>query len=237
LLCGARPSVAGHKQHGHLAANQIGRERWKSIELTLGKAVFDGHVLAFDVTGFLEALQKRGDLLAQRFARSSAQEADHGLCALLRGRRERPRCRRAAEQRDDLAPFHSITSSASSRRRPRERSAAQLSRARGGDFSVCAMLLLIAAIGTTRMACDEGRQAFTPPRGPFSLHQLVAPAPIGPPSHWIFKGFVQMARRQRAERWAEYRRQRDEAERRQRVTVITEFAAGDPEATMGSASV
>jgi hypothetical protein len=36
------------------------------------------------------------------------------------------------------------------------------------------MLLLIAAIGTTRMACDEGRQVFTPPRGPFSLHPLVA---------------------------------------------------------------
>jgi len=52
--------------------------------------------------------------------------------------------------------------------------AARLSRERGGDFSVCAMLLLIAAIGTTWMACDEGRQAFTPPRGPFSLHPLVA---------------------------------------------------------------
>jgi len=43
---------------------------------------------------------------------------------------------------------------------------------------VCAMLLLIAAIGTTRMACDEGRQAFTPPRGPFSLHPLVALVPV-----------------------------------------------------------
>ena len=31
---------------------------------------------------------------------------------LLRARRERPRRRRAAEQRDELAPFHSITSSA-----------------------------------------------------------------------------------------------------------------------------
>jgi hypothetical protein len=51
---------------------------------------------------------------------------------------------------------------------------AAVARARGGDFSVCAMLLLIAAIGTTRMACDKGRQAFTPPRGPFSLHPLVA---------------------------------------------------------------
>src|SRR5215471_11365719 len=76
-------------------------------------------------------------------------------------------------------PHHSITSLAISRRRARERSAARLSRARGGDFSVCAMLLLIAAIGTTRMACDEGRQAFTPPRGPFSLNPLVAPVPVG----------------------------------------------------------
>jgi hypothetical protein len=41
-----------------------------------------------------------------------------------------------------------------------------------------------------------------------------------------------MARKQRAEQWAEHRRQRDEAERRQRVMVITEFDAGDPDATM-----
>jgi hypothetical protein len=41
-----------------------------------------------------------------------------------------------------------------------------------------------------------------------------------------------MARKQRAEQWAEYRRQRDEEERRQRGAVITEFDAGDPEATM-----
>jgi len=33
-------------------------------------------------------------------------------------------------------------------------------------------------------------------------------------------------------KWAEYRRQRDEEERRQRVMVITEFDAGDPDATM-----
>jgi hypothetical protein len=31
---------------------------------------------------------------------------------LLRARRERPRSRRTAEQRDEIAPFHSITSSA-----------------------------------------------------------------------------------------------------------------------------
>jgi hypothetical protein len=41
-----------------------------------------------------------------------------------------------------------------------------------------------------------------------------------------------MARKQRAEQWAEYRRQREEEERRKRVAVIAEFVAGEPEATM-----
>jgi hypothetical protein len=41
-----------------------------------------------------------------------------------------------------------------------------------------------------------------------------------------------MARKQRAEQRAEHQRQRDEEGRRQRVMVITEFDAGDPEATM-----
>jgi hypothetical protein len=37
-----------------------------------------------------------------------------------------------------------------------------------------------------------------------------------------------MARKQRAEQWADHRRQRDEEERRQGVMVITEFDTGDP---------
>jgi hypothetical protein len=39
--------------------------------------------------------------------------------ALLRTRRKRPRCNRAAEQRDDPAAVHSITSSASASNVPR----------------------------------------------------------------------------------------------------------------------
>src|SRR5260370_27255889 len=37
---------------------------------------------------------------------------DGAQCVWLRARRERPRCRRTAEQRHELAPPHSITSSA-----------------------------------------------------------------------------------------------------------------------------
>src|SRR5262249_61276464 len=97
---------------------------------------------------------------------------------------DRPPRRRDAVQLDALPDPDPVRSSAGSRGRPRHRSAARLSRARGGDFSVCAMLPLIAAIGTTWMACDEGRKAFPPPRGPVSLHPLVARGPrfvSGPP--------------------------------------------------------
>jgi hypothetical protein len=37
-----------------------------------------------------------------------------------------------------------------------------------------------------------------------------------------------MARKQRAQQWADHRQQRDEEERRQRVMVITVFDAGEP---------
>src|SRR5215471_5089089 len=66
---------------------------------------------------------------------------------------------------------------------------------------------------------------FTPIRGAGARIRVRA-------SRWTFKGFVQMARKQRAKQWAEHRRQRDEEEQQNRVMVITEFDAGDPEATM-----
>ena len=44
--------------------------------------------------------------------RPAAEKPDHRHRRLLRARRERPRRRRAAEQRDELAAPHSITSSA-----------------------------------------------------------------------------------------------------------------------------
>jgi hypothetical protein len=48
--------MAPAKNHGHLAANQIGCQCRKSIELVLSPAVFDRHVAALDVAGFAEAL-------------------------------------------------------------------------------------------------------------------------------------------------------------------------------------
>src|SRR5262249_19222961 len=79
-----------------------------------GPARVDPHVAADAPARLLETLQERPDAgLKFRIVRSRGQEnADetHPL-ALLRARRERPR-RSAAEQRDERAAFHSITSSA-----------------------------------------------------------------------------------------------------------------------------
>src|SRR5262245_60223066 len=59
-------------------------------------------------------MERRHAGLSFRIVRSEVHEhtdASHAP-GLLRSRRERPRTCRAAEQRDELAPLHSITSSA-----------------------------------------------------------------------------------------------------------------------------
>src|SRR5262249_60048913 len=114
---GCRRCAAGRNDCGHLAAHQFGRQRWQSVVLTLRRAVFDCDAVALDISGFVEALQERAEVAIINM--HAAEIPDHWHRRLLRPRRERPRCRRAAEQRDELATFHlrghSITSSASSR--------------------------------------------------------------------------------------------------------------------------
>src|SRR5262249_25329468 len=74
---------------------------------------YDRYVIALDIAGVLEALAKSAQTVLNSLRRSVIKEADHRHRRLLRARRERPRGDRAAEQRDELAPFHhSITLSA-----------------------------------------------------------------------------------------------------------------------------
>src|SRR6516225_88383 len=78
--------------------------------------VFDRHVLTLDITCFAEGVAERGHVACHRIGRSEVYEPDDGHRRLLRARRERPRDRSAAEQRDELAALHccshSINSSA-----------------------------------------------------------------------------------------------------------------------------
>src|SRR5262249_48722280 len=75
------------------------------------EAILDHHILAFDVTGFGKTATECVHEVCGRSGRLCAEIPHHRHCRLLRARRERPR-RRASEQRDEVAPFHSITSSA-----------------------------------------------------------------------------------------------------------------------------
>src|SRR5262245_54356576 len=72
--------------------------------------VLHRYVLALEVAGFVEALAERGG--KGRIRCSGIGESDDRRRWLLRPRRERPRRCRAAEERDEVAAHHSITSSA-----------------------------------------------------------------------------------------------------------------------------
>src|SRR5262245_23519840 len=96
----------------HLTAYQIGCEVGQSVGLVLRPAILDRHILALDVAGFTKALPKCGQIACTISKRRAAEEPDHRWRSLLRARRERPRGRRTADERDELAPPHSITSSA-----------------------------------------------------------------------------------------------------------------------------
>src|SRR6516164_4727595 len=75
-------------------------------------AVFDRYILALDIASFGQAPTEGGSHRRVRPGRRTVEKPDHRHPRLLRARRERPRRRRAAEERDELAAFHSITSSA-----------------------------------------------------------------------------------------------------------------------------
>ena len=100
--------------HGDPPANQFGRQRRQPIELSLGPAVFDRHVLALDIAALLQGLAKYAQIVrVRRVRRCGAEEPNHRHRRLLPARRQRPCGRCAAEQRDELAAgSHSITSSA-----------------------------------------------------------------------------------------------------------------------------
>src|ERR1700746_3181036 len=90
--------------HRHLMAYQIGCEVGQSVGLVLRPAILDRHILALDVAGFTKALPKCGQIACTISKRRAAEDPDHRWRSLLRARRERPRGRRAAEQRDEIAP-------------------------------------------------------------------------------------------------------------------------------------
>ena len=96
-----------------LSADELGRDLGQSLDAPLRPTILDRDGTALDPAEFAQTLDKRCRALALSRCCSPAQDADGRQSArLLSARRDRPRGRRAAEQRDELAPVHSITSSA-----------------------------------------------------------------------------------------------------------------------------
>src|SRR5438128_321094 len=102
------------KDHIGLQGDQLFRER---LRLSAGgrKATIDANIAVRRPSEPFERFAKRRKALADFrvvFGVNHEQtDASHSL-GLLRSRRERPSDRCTADKRDELAPFHSITSSA-----------------------------------------------------------------------------------------------------------------------------
>src|SRR5262245_2815663 len=127
--------------------------------MALQPVVLNHYVLAFDVAGFVEAFAEGGGLAHAGLGRSIGDEAHDRHCLLLRPRRERPRRRRAAEQRDELAPFHSITSSA--------RASSVAGTSRPSALAVCRLMT-----NSNLVDCSTGRLAGF---APFRIRPVYTP--------------------------------------------------------------
>src|SRR5215510_484176 len=97
--------------HGNLSARKLGSQPGQALVLIIAVAIVDHHVAAFEVALLGQTLSKNPDERLRQPARG--KKGHHWTGGLLRSRRERPCCRRAAEQRNEVATPHSITSSAS----------------------------------------------------------------------------------------------------------------------------
>src|SRR5262245_28772144 len=80
--------------------------------MSLRPAILDRHVAAVGPSELAQSPHESGGPVAPGRGRTDAEESDdRPFAGLLRPRGDRPR-RRAAEQRDEVAASHSITSSA-----------------------------------------------------------------------------------------------------------------------------
>src|SRR5215475_982939 len=97
--------------------DELGDDLRRAFGASLPPAILDRDGLTLDPTEFAQSLNKGGGPLGLGRRRGPAKQSNGRQLHLLRTRRERPRGRRAAEQRDELAAAaHSITSSASASR-------------------------------------------------------------------------------------------------------------------------
>src|SRR5260221_7225475 len=105
-----RVRVADRQEHVDLARRELAIVSFVAFDIRRLDVV-ECEVAAFLITQFGHSFEKIG--IDRRLPGLNANKADtQHLLWLLRARRERPSRSRAAEKRNELATFHSITSSA-----------------------------------------------------------------------------------------------------------------------------
>src|SRR5262249_37202325 len=127
---------------------ELTRQRRETIQAPFGVAVFHFEVAPLDVAEVAHPEQKLAaqvDRYRVRPPRRIEIAEPHDF-RLLRVRRKRPCSSRAAEERDELAPFHSITSSA--------RKSTEGGMVRSRDFAV-----LRFTANSNFVGCSTGRSA------------------------------------------------------------------------------
>ncbi len=93
-----------------LAAQQFTGHGRQPIVLALCKAILDPQVASLNIACLREALSERRSVGGSCCLQERAKKSDHWHRRLLRPRIERPSGGSAAKQRDEVAPYHSITS-------------------------------------------------------------------------------------------------------------------------------
>jgi hypothetical protein len=99
-----RGRAARCDDHAHFAPHEIGGQFGEPPVLALRPVELERDVLVDVVAALGEAFAESGHLRRPLGGRAGVDEADHRHRRLLRARRERPRDRRAADERDELAP-------------------------------------------------------------------------------------------------------------------------------------
>src|SRR5262249_24244118 len=102
---GGQMSAAVRDEHGDVQADQLLGERAHPLAVAIRPAGLNPDRSPLGETTLAQTGLECGGEMHQAGGGLTVEKADHRQRALLRARRERPR-RRAAEQRDERAPFH-----------------------------------------------------------------------------------------------------------------------------------
>ena len=81
----------------YLTMNEVVSQCGKTIILIVRPAIFDRHIPAFDIAGFLQALTECAPLERIAIGRPAIEKSDHRHCRLLCARGKRPSDRCATE--------------------------------------------------------------------------------------------------------------------------------------------